>query len=213
MIAPIRNPLEMDTTLSEVAARLALDPLIASLFESSFNAPPSEHTIPLALANFLRTLVSGNSAWDRNQRGEPAAVSDAAIRGSDIFNGEKGECFHCHVGFNFTSNAFKNNGTHPDDPDPGRMLLTQRTIDGGKFKIPTLRNIALTAPYMHNGSLATLDDVIEHYDRGGEGSPNTDVNIRPLKLSAEDKADLRAFLESLTDPHFIAAPRYGKPSD
>lgn len=213
VIAPIRNPLEMDMKLGEVAARLALDPLLAYMFESAFGAPPSEQTIPLALANFLRSLVSGNSAWDRYQRGEQDAVSDAAIRGHEVFNGEKGECFHCHGGFNFTSNAFRNNGTRPDDPDPGRMLLTQKSLDQGKFKVPTLRNIALTAPYMHDGSLGTLDDVIEHYVRGGEGSPNTDVTIGPLELSADDKADLRAFLESLTDPEFISASRYARPDD
>ena len=83
----------------------------------------------------------------------------------------------------------------------------------GEFRVPGLRNVALTAPYMHHGELATLDDVIEHYDKGGEGSPNTDVNIRPLRLSSEEKADLRAFLESLTDPEFVSAPRYAKPGD
>lgn len=211
VIEPIRNPLEMDMTLAEIAVRLTEDPSLDSQFRVAFGAGPSEKTIPLALANFLRTLVSGNSAWDQYLRGERDAVTDAAVRGYAIFSGERAECTHCHTGFNFTTNAFKNNGTRPDDPDPGRQRLTNRAIDEGKFKVPTLRNVALTAPYMHDGSLATLDDVINHYDMGGAGHPNTDVLIAPLGLSASEKADLRAFLESLTDVEFTTAARYSAP--
>ncbi len=210
-IDPIKNPLEMDMTLGELAERLALDPAMARAFDEAYAEPPSEYTIPRALSSFVRSLVSGDSAFDRYERGEADALSESALRGKAIFEGERGECFHCHVGFNFSNNGFRNNGIAADDPDRGRAELTNKASDVGKFKVPTLRNVEVSAPYMHDGSLATLEQVIEHYDQGGRGHENTDPTIAPLELDAEEKADLLAFLRSLTDEQFLTDPRHADP--
>jgi cytochrome c peroxidase len=210
-VGPIKNPLEMDMTLAAVNALLAADGDIAARFEVAYGEGPSERTLPRALASFVRSLVSGNSAFDRFRRGDTQALTESAQRGRDIFEGERGQCTHCHVGFNFTNNAFRNNGTRPDDPDPGRERLTLKDSDFGKFRVPTLRNIAVSAPYMHDGSLATLGDVVDRYDQGGSGSPNSDPTLHPLGLRDEEKADLIAFLESLTDDAFLADVRLAAP--
>jgi cytochrome c peroxidase len=210
-VGPIKNPLEMDMTLAAVNALLAADADIEARFEAAYGEGPSERTLPRALASFVRTLVSGNSAYDRFRRGDTLALTDSAQRGRDIFEGERGQCTHCHVGFDFTNNAFRNNGTRPDDLDPGRERLTLKDADFGKFRVPTLRNIAVSAPYMHDGALATLADVVDHYDQGGSGSPNTDPTLHPLGLSDQEKADLIAFLESLTDDAFLADARLAAP--
>jgi cytochrome c peroxidase len=210
-IDPIKNPLEMDMTLGEVAERLMADPVMAQAFDDAYAEPASEYTIPRALASFVRSLVSGESAFDRYRRGESDALSEAALRGKAIFEGERGECFHCHVGFNFTNNGFRNNGIAADDPDLGRAEITNKASDAGKFKVPTLRNVEVSAPYMHDGSLATLEEVIEHYDQGGRGHANTDPTILPLELGEDEKADLLEFLLSLTDDEFLADPRHADP--
>lgn len=210
-VAPIKNPVEMDMTLAKVAARLAEDADIVTDFEQAYGDGPSETTITAAIASFVRSLVSADSPYDHFLAGDEAALSPAAARGEVIFNGEQGECFHCHSGYNLTSNAFKNNGTLPDDPDEGRREVTLKDSDFGKFKVPTLRNVAVTAPYMHDGSLATLSEVIEAYAQGGRGHPKTDPTIHPLDLTEEDKADLLAFLEALTDEAFLSNPHFADP--
>jgi cytochrome c peroxidase len=210
-VGPIKNPLEMDMTLAEVNALLAADADITARFQAAYGEGPSERTLPRALASFVRVLVTGNSAYDRFRRGDNQALSDSALRGRDVFEGERGQCTHCHVGFNFTNNGFRNNGTRPDDPDPGRQRLTLKDSDFGKFRVPSLRNVAVSAPYMHDGSLATLADVVDHYDQGGSGSPNTDPTLHPLGLSDDEKRDLIAFLESLTDDAFLVDARLGAP--
>lgn len=211
-VGPIKNPLEMDMTLADVNALLASDADIAARFQAAYGEGPSERTLPRALASFVRSLVSGNSPFDRLRRGDSQALTDAAQRGRAIFEGERGQCTHCHVGFNFTNNAFRNNGTRPDDPDPGRQRLTLKDSDFGKFRVPSLRNVAVSAPYMHDGSLTTLAAVVDHYDQGGSGHPNTDPTLHPLGLSDDEKAELIAFLESLTDDAFLADPRLAAPS-
>jgi cytochrome c peroxidase len=210
-VGPIKNPLEMDMTLADVNALLAVDADITARFQAAYGEGPSERTLPRALASFVRVLVTGNSAYDRFLRGDSVALSDSAQRGRDIFEGERGQCTHCHVGFNFTNNAFRNNGTRPDDSDPGRQRITLKDSDFGKFRVPSLRNVAVSAPYMHDGSLATLADVVEHYDQGGSGSPNTDPTLHALGLSDEEKSDLIAFLESLTDDEFLNDARLAAP--
>jgi cytochrome c peroxidase len=207
-VAPIRNPLEMDMTLAEVNTRLAADPGYRAAFQRAYGEGPSEATLPRALASFVRALVSGNSRYDRYRRGDTAALSAAEARGQALFNGEKAECFHCHPGWNFTNNGFRNDGIAADDPDVGRALLTGQPSDRGKFKVPSLRNVAVTAPYMHDGALATLEAVIDAYDGGGRGHPETDPAIRPLHLTPDEKADLAAFLRALTDETFLQDRRF-----
>lgn len=209
-IAPIQNELEMDMTLEAVATRLAGDAGLVRAFDGAYGEGPSEFTISRALASFVRTLVSGNSPYDRYRRGDTSALSDAALRGMTVFMGERGECFHCHNGYNLAIDEFRNDGALPDDPDLGRATITKSPLDVGRFKVPTLRNVAVSAPYMHDGALATLAEVIDVYDAGGRGHPNTDPAIHPLGLSALEKADLLAFLESLTDEGFLTDERFAR---
>ena len=116
---------------------------------------------------------------DKFKHGGKSALNEQEQRGMNLFFGEKADCFHCHIGFNFTNNAFRNNGLYTDYADSGRMRVTENPNDMGKFKVPTLRNIALTAPYMHDGSLATLEEVLDHYIDGGRPSANIDPLIHP----------------------------------
>lgn len=210
-VAPIKDPAEMDTTLGEVVTRLQADAELVRHFERAYDEGPSETSITRALASFVRSLVSGSSPYDRWIAGEQDALDDAAKRGERLFNGERGECFHCHTGYNFTNNAFRNNGGAPGDPDVGRSEITLKDSDAGKFKVPTLRNVAVSAPYMHDGALATLAEVIDAYAAGGRGHPNTDPTIRALNLNARDKLDLVAFLEALTDQDFLENPAFADP--
>jgi cytochrome c peroxidase len=129
----------------------------------------------------------------------------------ELFLNEQGDCFHCHLGFNFTDEKLHNTGVHLENQDIGLARLTNKKDDIGKFKTPTLRNVALTAPYMHDGSIATLEEVIEHYNSGGKDNDNVDNLMRPLGLSAQDKKDLVAFLEALTDESFTKNPSFSAP--
>jgi cytochrome c peroxidase len=204
-IGPITNPLEMDMTMAEVVARIGADSDYVKLFHAAYGADPRPDLVTKGLATFERTMVSGNSRYDRYTHGNRGALDAAEQRGAEIAMGERGECFHCHVGFNLTNNQFANNGM--TGPDRGRQKITENAADWGKFKVPTLRNVALTAPYMHDGSLATLRDVVEHYSRGGQGHPNTDPTIQPLDFTEQEKVDLVAFLGSLTDESLLKNPR------
>lgn len=211
-------------------------PDYASLFAQAFPEETDKitlATVTKALAAFGATMVSGNSEYDKDLRGEPNTMSASAKIGRDLFFGEKLECFHCHGGFNFSdsirtvgsaftqasfhNNALYNldgNGAYPPD-NPGIREFTLAATDEGKFRVPTLRNIVLTAPYMHDGSAATLDDVIDHYARGGRliiSGPNAgDGALNPNKsgfiigfnISAQKRADLLEFFNSLTDWEFI----------
>ncbi|HVY25924.1 MAG TPA: cytochrome c peroxidase [Polyangiaceae bacterium] len=208
---PIQNPLEMDTTLEDVTARLRKDAQLVGEFQTAYAGPPSADTITKALASFVRSLISGQSRYDAYLAGDRRALSAAERRGEELFRGERGECFHCHVGYNLTSQAFRNNGIAADDPDAGRAEITHKSNDLGKFKTPTLRNVGVTAPYMQDGSLLTLEAVVDQYDAGGRGHANTDPLIQPLGLSVEEKADLVSFLKALTDETFLDNPDFADP--
>lgn len=200
---PIENPLEMDLPISEAVQRLLDEPSYVAAFEQAYDGSPNSKSLAAALASFVRTLVSAEAPYDRYLAGDEAALSASARRGAELFVDGKTGCFHCHSQTTLTNDGFFNNGTYEDGGDVGRQALTGRTGDLGKFRVPSLRNVAVTAPYMHDGSLATLRDVIEHYARGGNGHPSTDVQIEPLELTERDKEDLLAFLDSLTDTAFL----------
>jgi cytochrome c peroxidase len=204
---PLENERELDLPLATAVERLKEDAGYIAAFRDAYDSEPSEETLRKALASFLRTLVSGNSPYDRFFGGDPAALERAALRGEALFFGAAG-CFHCHPPGALTNESFFNNGTFVEGGDVGRQALTGRTGDLGKFKVPGLRNVEFSAPYMHDGSLATLQDVVDHYDRGGLGHASTDPEIEPLGLSREDKQDLVAFLEALSDPAFLNDPRF-----
>jgi cytochrome c peroxidase len=204
---PIENPVEMDLPLALAVSRVAADPAYRRAFDDAYGLPPSSETLRGALASFVRTLVSGDSPYDRHLRGDDSGFDQTARRGETLFFAESTACFHCHPTGALTNDGFFNNGSFVDGGDAGRALLTGRAGDVGKFKVPGLRNIAVTAPYMHDGSLPTLEAVVDQYSRGGRGHPSTDPQIQPLNLSEADKADLIAFLRALTDDAFLADPR------
>ena len=196
---PIQNPIEMGETHVNVVAKLNAIAGYRALFEKSFGSP--EVTIDnaaKAIATFERTLLSGNSPYDRYKAGNKAALTAAQVRGMDVyFNTAK--CDQCHEGVNLTANAYANLGIGTDKPEPdeGRFAVTKDPADWGKFKTPTLRDISKTAPYMHDGSLKTLEEVVEHYDKGGIANKNLDEKIKKLNLTADQKKDLVEFLKSL----------------
>ena len=229
----------------ELMTRLRAEPIYARLFPRAFPADADPFTladVTRALASFERTIISGRSPYDRYRSGEDEhAISDSAKRGEELFYGEETECFHCHGGFNFTQTVdfvgkefaeieFHNTGLYNLDgrgaypaTNQGVLAITNHAGDMGKFKAPTLRNIAVTAPYMHDGSIATLDGVLDHYAAGGRtitdgpfagiGSANPFKSgfVRGFTLSPQQRADLIAFLTSLTDDAFLHDPRFQDP--
>jgi cytochrome c peroxidase len=234
-----QHPVEMGLTgrEAEVLTALRADPRYPRLFANAFSAaadPISIANLARALACFERTLISGRSAFDRYVYDDDrAALSAAARRGMALFY-ERAGCAQCHSGINFSgavrtvaapsvaatyaNTALYNvdgHGTYPPDA-PGIRAVTGNAQDEGRFRVPTLRNIAVTAPYMHDGSAATLAEVVEHYSAGGRQEPLgptannalKDPRIRALQLSAQEKADLVAFLESLTDEQFLHDRRF-----
>ena len=205
---PIENPLEMDLALADAVARLTADPSYVAGFQRAYGEAPSVATLQKALASFVRSLVSSASPYDRHLRGDDSEFGPQRQRGETLFQGEKAECFHCHPSGALTNEGYFNNGTYTAGGDTGREQASGRVGDIGKFKVPSLRNIEVTAPYMHDGSLSTLEDVIEHYAAGGRGDATTDPLIQPLSLSSDEKADLLEFLRSLTDSALLVDPRF-----
>jgi cytochrome c peroxidase len=205
---PIENPLEMALALPDAVERVAADESYVEAFRNAYGEAPSALSLQKALASFVRSLVSGNSPYDRHLRGDDSEFGPQRKRGEALFLNEKAECFHCHPSGSLSNEGFFNNGTYVAGGDTGRQQVTGRVGDIGKFKVPGLRNIAVSAPYMHDGSIATLEEVIEQYAAGGRGDPTTDPQIKPLSLSAEEKADLLEFLRSLTDQELLQDPRF-----
>ena len=219
---PLTNPVEMGNTLEGVVNYVRSDPKYRALFARAWGT--KEITIDLvtrSIASFERTVVIGNSPFDRfYYRGDKKALSPAGQRGLKLFlNQKKGNCSVCHVIGRryalFTDNKFHNIGVGADTwgtfEDVGRYVQTKSASDMGAFKTPTLRNIAKTAPYMHDGSLATLKDVVDHYVGGGTSNPHLDKEIHALAfLTFNERADLKAFLESLTG---TLPPNVGPPED
>ena len=203
---PLLAPTELDMTEDLLVDRIAKDPAYAPLFERAFGTKTvTLRRVAYALASFQRTLLAGDAPFDRWWFGhDEAAVSPAVRRGYLVFR-TKGACAGCHAVHpaeaSFTDFEFHATGTSVEGAtDLGRFAITGREEDRGRFRTPTLRNVARTAPYFHDGSAATLDDVIRHYDEGGKTVAGRRPEIDPLHLTPEEKSDLRAFLESLTSP-------------
>jgi cytochrome c peroxidase len=197
---PIANPIEMGNTHDAMVTSLRGIAGYGSLFEQAFGSPEINiDRVALAIATFERTLLSGNSKYDRYKAGDKKAMSAAQVRGMRVFF-DKAQCDSCHEGVNFTLNAYANLGVGTDKPNPdvGRFAVTKDPADWGAFKTPTLRDVARTGPYMHDGSLLNLHQVVNFYDKGGTPNKNLDKKIKPLHLSEQQKDDLVAFLEALT---------------
>lgn len=236
---PVVNPIEMHETWPNAVAKLQADPAYVALFEAAFGAGTvdSVHATK-AIAQFVRSMVSGNSKYDRVRRGEDAFTTDEAL-GFELYQKEGGpvgvpialpgggfvigqggaDCFHCHslAGDLLTDGQYHNNGLDDVFADPGRMAVTGDPFDEGKFKTPTLRNVMVTAPYMHDGRFATIDEVLDHYNEGGLCSPTIDPFMKfcdpdlTLELTPTKRAQLIAFLNTLTDPTFLTDPRFFDP--
>lgn len=204
VIAPIEDHAEMDFSVPEALERIKQVPEYVILARIAYDREPDPFVLTRAIAAYERTFITGNSRFDQYfYQNKANALDESEIRGLQLFKGDKANCSKCHVGFNLTNFDFKNNGLYEIYADTGRMRITLREEDRGKFKIASLRNIEVTAPYMHDGSLANLEDVIEHYNSGGKNHVNKDTLIQPLGLGEQEKADLVNFLKTLTDRSFI----------
>ncbi|MCK6555356.1 cytochrome-c peroxidase [Candidatus Binatia bacterium] len=211
---PLTNPVEMAMpSHAEVVKKVQAIKGYGPYFQKAFGT--SEVTMPRiaqAIASYERTVVSGNSPYDRYVAGDQSAMSAAAVRGMTAFLG-KGRCVTCHSGFNFTDERYHNLGVGMDKPKPdlGRNDRTRNDTDKGAFKTPTLRNIVETAPYMHDGSEATLMEVVELYDRGGVKNANLSPLIVPLSLTPQEKRDLVDFMLALSGDVQNLRPPAGLP--
>ena len=214
---PIRNPIEMHATWKNVAQKLQNHPEYPTLFKLAFGTSTIDSVlITKAIAQFERTLISGNSKFDRFLRGETSLTPEEE-NGFNVFVDEaKGDCFHCHGSNNnplWTDNQFHNNGLDTNISDLGLGAKTGDPADNGKFKSPSIRNLAFTAPYMHDGRFATLEEVINHYSEGLKPSITIDPLMKKVQqggvqLTSKEKADLKAFLLTLSDFEFINNPDF-----
>jgi cytochrome c peroxidase len=229
---------------NELLAKLKAEPRYQTMFPAAFPGaadPVSIDNVTRAIAAFERTLISGDSPYDRYLNGQQTAISTSAKRGEALFFSERLECFHCHGGFNFSQTTdhegkafaeieFHNTGLYnldgkgafPKD-NQGTYDITQRPEDIGRFRAPTLRNIAVTAPYMHDGSIPTLEAVLDHYAAGGRtiragqykgvgrDNPNKSSFVKGFRLTPQEKRDVLNFLRSLTDDGLLRDPRFSDP--
>lgn len=240
------NPVELGVSghEDEILGRLRDDPLYQALFAAAFPEAEDPYTfekIRQALACFVRTMISGNSPYDRYNDGDTTALTEQQLRGLELFHSEALQCHHCHFGFNLSgatkhagtvhdSFAYHNTGLYDVDGqgsyplgNQGLIEITFEPADMGKFRAQTLRNIAVTGPYMHDGSVATLADVLAIYERGGRliedgpnagdgaGNPHKSGFVSGFVLTEQERADLLAFLEALTDDEFLSDPRFADP--
>lgn len=214
---PVENPLELHSDWDTVIEKLQEHPEYPELFRLAFNTTTiTKELTTKAIAQFERTLISSNSKFDRYTLGQEELTAQE-LNGLNIFmSEEKGDCFHCHGNPNnplWTNNDFHNNGLDSVFSDLGLGAVTGNPNDNGKFRTPSLRNLAYTAPYMHDGRFATLQEVINHYSEGLQDSPTIDplmksVDEGGVQLSESDKEDLLAFLLTLSDPSFISNPDF-----
>lgn len=219
VLHPIADTLEMGADPIGIDRRLRAHPVYGPAL-ARLEGTGDEWPWVIALAQFQRSLISATAKYDRVRRGE-AEYTAAEQRGFDIFfdvggGVPTGDCGHCHTEPHFTNRAFENNGldeatTLDDFPDRGRGEVTGVAFQNGMFRVPTLRNVELTAPYMHDGRFATLEEVVDHYNSGGQYAANVNANVHPLGLSARDRADLIAFLKTLTDSSFVNNPVHCNP--
>lgn len=228
---PVTNHLEMMETWPNVASKLQNDPTYPPLFEAAFGTRTIDSSLVVkAIAQFERTLISGDSRMDRymiavvtdtSSPPDPPKLRDfltaQEVRGFNLYVNEKGDCFHCHGNVNlgnplWTDFEFRNNGLDMN-PDSGLASITKNPNDLGKFKTPSLRNLVFTAPYMHDGRFQTLEEVVEFYSSGVQDSPYTDPLMEDrgslnANLTAQEKADLVTFLKTITDSSFVNNPNF-----
>jgi cytochrome c peroxidase len=231
ILGPVVNPIEMHETWPNAMAKIQAVPAYPPMFEAAFGTSTVDSLlVAKAIAQFIRTMISGNSRFDKFQRGEGLLTVEEQL-GRALTEQEGGnpalglggqwgaDCFHCHPhgGSRFTDGQFHNNGLDSEFTDLGRGGITGQPEHMGLFKTPTLHNIALTAPYMHDGRFQTLEEVIDHYDSGGHESATVDPFMKytqgGLQLTPEKKQQLIAFLHTLTDMEFVNNPAFQDPGE
>jgi cytochrome c peroxidase len=197
-LEPIANPLELGSQVSDVVARLASDAEYRDAFATAYDDGVTADNLGRALAAFERVLLSGDNPVDRFQAGDASALTDVQRQGLWVFE-SRGRCWRCHQGPNYTDEAFHNTGVASLQamPDRGRQAVTGDEADQGRFKTPSLRDVSRSGPYMHDGSLATLRDVVEFYNRGGGKNARLDPAITPLGLTSKEIESLLEFLKAL----------------
>ena len=203
---PMEAPTEMNADMTRLLASLNTISGYKKMFAKAYPGEPiNEDTVTKAIATFERTIVSKNSPFDKWVKGDSKALTKQQVKGFELFVG-KGNCLDCHSGATFSDNGYHNIGLASygrENPDLGRYAIKAVDSRKGAFKTPTLREISRRAPYFHDGSVKTLEEVIEHYNKGGEVTTNLDKAIKPLNLTNDEKKAIVAFLESLTSP-FVA---------
>ena len=208
VLFPITDSLEMNLPIDSAIARLRDSPRYRQFFKVAFRQQPTKENLALAIAAFERTLETDATPNDRWLRDEPNGMTHQQVRGRTIFR-EKGKCFDCHFSPDFTGDEFRSIGLFDGKifKDSGRIAITHNSADLGKFKVPGLRNVAITAPYMHDGSFKTLREVIDYYDNPLATMPNginrDSLLLQPLGLTESEKQDLESFLHALTDDRFV----------
>jgi cytochrome c peroxidase len=202
VLGPINEHREFDMTPEKVVKRLKTVKLYNDLSIKAYGEGLSIDVVQKSIANFERILVSDNSKFDQFKRGE-ILLTEQEMKGWELFKSDDLNCIKCHNGYNFTNYAFENNGLNEHYKDSGRALITMQLEDLAKFKVPTLRNIALTFPYMHDGSFTSLKKVIEHYASGGKNHASKSSFIKEFELNNDEQLTLIAFLETLTEERLL----------
>ena len=202
VLVPIQEENEFNHHILDISDTLKLDSSYVNAAQEAYGSEVNAFVITRAISCFERTLVSGMSVFDRYVEGDVGALTESELSGFALFN-SKG-CNNCHSGELLTNFEIINNGLHEEYDDPGLFNITNDESDIGKFKVASLRNVGITPPYMYDGSLSTLDDVLDHYVSGGSSHPNKSELIQPISLTQEERNDLKAFLYTLTDEGFIS---------
>jgi len=213
-IAPIENPVEMDEKTGNVLEKLRKTTTYPTMFKKAFGTDDiTSQRFLKALSQFMLSLVSANSRYDKYVRNEGVSLTTDELAGMNLF---KQKCSSCHAGELFSDNSFRNNGlTIQGEKDEGRFRITENVADKYKFKVPSLRNISATKPYMHDGRFFSLDAVLDHYAGGVQNTPNLDEKLKEnpqlgIPLSAQEKQQIIAFLQTLTDEEFLTNKRFSE---
>lgn len=204
---PIQEHTEFDFNILLILDRLAKKPRYVELAKKGYGSEITEYVFRNSIATFERNLISDNAPFDKYMHGDKKALTKSQLRGKKLFF-ETLYCAECHNGPDFTDERFTNNGLYEVYADTGRIRLTEKEVDRAIFRVPTLRNIEVTAPYMHDGSFKTLLEVIKHYESGGKNHPGKSTIIQPFSLTEKEREDLVHFLESLTDRDFLKNPEF-----
>lgn len=203
VLAPVQEHVEMDNNVLIIVEKMKNNLEYVNLSKRAYNREPDPYVFTHAISAYERTLIKADSKYDKYYKGNKDALSKSEKRGLALFKSKRTNCSECHSGILFSDFSIKNNGLYElNYADSGRMRVSLNEADRDLFKVPSLRNVAITQPYMHDGSLATLEAVIEHYNKGGEKHKQKSDLIKPLSLSIREKEDLVNFLKSLTDNEY-----------